>query len=184
MRTMLSLVALLLIGGCSCQRNAEQSQEAATVAAATAPQQEQAPLAQPGQPIETAFGKFRLCRCRLYPACLSACDRRQAMERSGQLLEWWQGPFPTGRYERARSPGSALDAHPERLTQTARQRIASTIHRNTRHPSRPQSDGHYRDNRLVPHAPEGRWRWLGNHLGFLAASSGLKLHSLGRVMVR
>ena len=53
MRTMLSLATLLLIGGCSCQRNAEQSQEAATVAAATAPQQEQAPLAQPGQPIET-----------------------------------------------------------------------------------------------------------------------------------
>ena len=52
MRTMLSLTALLLIAGCSCQRNAEQSQEA-TTAAATAPEQEQAPLAQPGQPIET-----------------------------------------------------------------------------------------------------------------------------------
>jgi hypothetical protein len=52
MRTMLSLTALLLIAGCSCQRNAEQSQEA-TTAAATAPEQEQVPLAQPGQPIET-----------------------------------------------------------------------------------------------------------------------------------
>jgi len=53
MRTMLSLAALLLIAGCSCQRNAEQSQEATAIAEATAPEQEQAPLVQPGQPKET-----------------------------------------------------------------------------------------------------------------------------------
>ncbi len=52
MRTMLSLAVLLLIAGCSCQRNAEQSQEEAPVAEAAAPKQEQTPLAQPGQPAE------------------------------------------------------------------------------------------------------------------------------------
>lgn len=53
MRTMLSVVALLLIAGCSCQRNAEQSQEEAAVAEAATPKQEQVPLAQPDQPAET-----------------------------------------------------------------------------------------------------------------------------------
>lgn len=53
MRTMLSLVALLLIASCSCQRNAEQSGEKKAMAETTAPEQGQAPPAQPIQPTET-----------------------------------------------------------------------------------------------------------------------------------
>ena len=52
MRTMLSVVALLLIAGCSCQRNAEEPREEAAVAASSTSEQDQARPAQPVQPAE------------------------------------------------------------------------------------------------------------------------------------
>jgi hypothetical protein len=54
---MLSLAVLLLIAGCSCQRNPEESGEETAVAKAAALEQDQAPSAQPTQPAEATVSE-------------------------------------------------------------------------------------------------------------------------------